>query len=167
MDIQTGDIILVRGKVPIISPLIRWFTKSEYTHVGVAINNMWIFEIDVNKRMAIHPIEHEDYDVFRYKKGLTEHQQDLLKQYMFIRAKESEGYDWLRIIKFAFERFFKFPFKFDSLNREVCSEITDIMYGLLHIDLVPEREVGDVRPSDIATSKQLNKVGSSALAECI
>jgi len=35
-DIQTGDIILFSGK-GIFSRLIRWFTKSKYSHVGMAV----------------------------------------------------------------------------------------------------------------------------------
>jgi len=49
--VEPGDIILVRGNTPIISRLIRWFTESEYTHVGIALNSYFIYEIDIKKRI--------------------------------------------------------------------------------------------------------------------
>jgi uncharacterized protein YycO len=161
MNIQAGDIILVRGSHPIVSPLIRWFTNSEYTHVGIAINADLIYEIDIFKRMAIHPMKHENFDVFRYKNGLTKEQKKIMQNYAIKKAKENEGYDWLRIIAFALEKFFAYPIALDRANREVCSEIVDEIYMAAGIDLVPNRKTGHVRPADLAASPQLMKVYSS------
>src|SRR5699024_3939610 len=155
---EPGDIILVRGNTPIISRLIRWFTDSEYTHVGIALNAFFIYEIDINKRMGIHLFEHEDYDVFRSIEPLTKEQKQLMKDYTIERTKNNTGYDYFKIIGFALEKFFKFPVVFNQVNKQVCSEIVDIIYKSAGIDLVPNRPLGHVRPSDIAQSKKLYKV---------
>jgi uncharacterized protein YycO len=163
MPIETGDIILVRGKHPIVSSLIRWFTQSEYTHVGMAVDADWIYEIDAHKSLAIHPMTYTDYDVFRYKYGLTREQKEKMRQYATKKAKENQGYDWLRIISFVFEKWFGHHFLWDFRKREICSEIVDEVYASVGIDLVPDRPKGYVRPCDLANSPLLEKVESSTL----
>lgn len=162
MNIETGDIILVRGNHPIISPLIRWFTKSEYTHVGLAVTSDFIYEIDVGKRLAINPLTYEDFDVFRYKYGLTKKQKEKMKQYAIEKAKQNKGYDWFRIFSFVLEKFFSHRFLWDISNREICSEIVDEIYMSAGIDLIPDRETGNIRPGDLVNSPVLVKVCSSA-----
>lgn len=160
MNIQAGDIILVKGDTPIISPLIKWFTNSEYTHVGLAVMPDLIYEIDVNKDLAIRPIKHDNYDVFRVKGGLSREQRRSMQLYAIERAKENEGYDWLRILAFALEKVFRSPFVFHEVNRVVCSEIVDNIYTHVGIDLLPDREDGHVSPAQLATSPLLTKVFS-------
>lgn len=160
VDIQTGDILFFKGKTPIISPVIRWFTKSEFTHVGMAFSNNLVFEIDGNKDMAIRPIKRDvEIVVYRYKRKLTAKQKSMIKGKAITRAKHNKGYDWWRIIGFAIERFVKLPWSFDMKNREVCSEIVDYIYKDIGIDLVPDRADGDVRPSDLAKSSQIIEIG--------
>lgn len=158
MDIQIGDIILVRGRTPIISSLIRWFTESEYTHVGIAVGKNLIYEIDIDKEMGLHPNAHKDFDIFRYKYHLTEKQKQKMKEYAIYKANINRGYDWLRVIGFALEKIFKTPFVFDAVNRKVCSEIVDIIYASVGIDLLPDRVDGHVTPGHIANSPFLYKV---------
>ena len=158
--IQTGDILLFKGTTPIISPIIRWFTDSEYTHAALAITENLIYEIDFNKRLAIRPIREETYDVFRYKYGLTWKQQNAIKTYAIERANTNKGYDWLRILSFGLQKIFQTKKAFDEANRVICSEIVDQIYAHIGIDLVPDRENGDVAPSHLALSPYLVKVFS-------
>lgn len=159
-NIQTGDILLFKGTVPIASHLVRWFTNSEYTHVGMAISEGWVYEIDIDRRLAIHPIRNDSYDVFRYKHGLTKDQKQRLLEHALQRAKQNEGYDWLRIIGFALEKLLCFPYAFDRAKEEVCSEIVDYLYSDIMIDLVPNRILGNVTPSHISLSSEIIKVFS-------
>lgn len=159
MNIETGDIILVRGSTPIISPLIRWFTGSEYTHAGIAITSDWIFEIDMNQDLALRPVKrHKDFDVFRYKDGLTVDQKTRIIQKAERRARNNKGYDWLKILGFIFEKLFRTQFVFDSINHVICSEIVDLLYDAVGIDLLPDRKTGHVTPGDIAKSPVLKKI---------
>jgi hypothetical protein len=160
MNIQAGDIILVKGDTPIISPLIQWFTDSEYTHVGLAVTSELIYEIDINKDLAIRPLTHAHYDVFRYEDGLSAEQRIAMQWYALGRAKENKGYDWLRILAFALEKIFRSPFVFDEVNRVICSEIVDNIYTHVGIDLIPDRKDGHVSPAQLALSPYLTKVFS-------
>jgi hypothetical protein len=160
MDIRAGDIILVKGDTPIISPLIEWFTDSEYTHVGLAVTSDLIYEIDVTKDLAIRPIKHENFDVFRYREGLTDWQKVEMRSYALKKARDNKGYDWLRIIAFALEKLFRMPFVFDEVNHVICSEIVDNIYNHVGIDLLPGRKDGHVSPAQLATSPLLIKVFS-------
>lgn len=158
-DIQTGDIIFVRGNTPIISPLIRWFTGSEYTHIGVAIGQDLICEIDFNSDLAIRPIgRHEDYDVYRMMYGLSSSEKEDIRELMIEAAITNKGYDWLRIINFVIKKFLPFPFILDKLNKVICSEIIDVLYMGIGIDLLPYKKTGDVSPGDLVKSPFLEKI---------
>lgn len=159
--LEAGDILLVRGNTPIISRSIRWFTGSAYTHVAMFIQNGWVFEIDFNKKLGIHPMSHEDYDAYRYKKGLSLEQKTDLLMTALERAEASKGYDWLRILGFSLEKLFNTKKTYDWMNREVCSEIVDNLYDSIGIDLVPDRANGYVTPGHLALSAELIQVYSS------
>lgn len=156
--IQTGDIILVKGDTPIVSRVIRWFTKSEYTHSAIAITENLVYEIDINKRLAIRPLDSKNYDVFRYKHGLTNEQQIMMQVYANEKAEENKGYDWLHILSFAIQKLFRTKKVYEEANKVICSEIVDNIYGQLGIDLVPDREDGDVTPAHLSQSPCLTKV---------
>lgn len=161
MIIETGDILLFKGDTPLISPAIRWFTNSEYTHVGMAIFPDWVFEIDIRKNLALYPIGNRNYDVFRYKEGLTFDQKETLKLKAIQKVRSHQehhyGCDYLHIIMFMIEKFIKLPFIIHELNDIICSEIIDEMYGELNIDLVPYRPEGHVAPSHLANAPHLIK----------
>ncbi|ECP9029755.1 hypothetical protein FU976_08040 [Campylobacter jejuni] len=159
--IQAGDIILVRGNTPVISRAIRWFTNSEYTHVALAVTEDLILEIDINKDLAIRPLTHENYDVYRYKNGLTMSQKTSMAKRAIQIASTNKGYDWLAIVRFAFEKLFLTKKAFQNAKRLVCSEIVDNLYNHIHIDLVPGRIDGDVAPGHFTSSPELIKVYSS------
>lgn len=158
--IQPGDVLLFKGTTPIISPLIRWATNSEYTHVAIAVSEDLVYEIDIDRRLAIHPIREGQYDVFRYRYGLTPHQRAQLTSHAIRRAKKSRGYDWFKILSFGLEKIFRFPIIFNEINNEVCSEIVDYLFDDIGIDLVPDRERGHVTPAHISASPELIKVFS-------
>lgn len=159
---EAGDVICVKGNRFLISRLIRWATNSQYTHVGVAMTPGFIYEIDIDKKLAIHEFAEESYDVFRCKVELTENQkQDIVSQ-AISRSLSNKGYDFLRILSFALEKVLLTKRSFDSANRVICSEIVDILYGDLGIDLVPDRESGHVTPAHLSQSPRLTKVFSSS-----
>jgi hypothetical protein len=159
--IEPGDIILIKGSRPVISRIIRWFTGSEYTHVGMAVSASHIYEIDIDKKLGIHEFNEVSYDVFRYKNGLTDEQKFMMKNHAIQQALLNRGYDWLRIVSFGLEKIFKTKKTFDWANKVVCSEIIDNLYMYAGIDLVPKRHNGDVTPAHLAASTELIQVFSS------
>ncbi|MBJ7935647.1 hypothetical protein FNE59_14415 [Bacillus thuringiensis] len=160
MKLQTGDIVLVKGNTPIISRLIRWVTSSDYTHVGMIIADDLILEIDINKDLAIRPMKHEVYDIYRYTKGLTSEQRTKIIKQSIRRAKLNKGYDWRHIISFALQKLFRTSRVFEEANKVVCSEIVDNIYNDIGIDLIPNCEDGDVTPGQLAASPYLTKLFS-------
>lgn len=163
MNLQTGDIILIKGSTPIISPLIRWFTQSTYTHAAMVVTEDLIYEVNINKDLAIRPLKELEYDVFRCKKNLSKKEKRILLREAVKRSKDNKGYDWMRILAFAIERIIKAPFGIHAKNRVVCSEIVDYLYAAAGIDLVPDREDGYVAPGHIANSPLLFKVATVRL----
>jgi len=156
--IQAGDILLFKGTTPIISALVRWFTDSDYTHVGIAVTSDFVYEIDIDRQLAIHPIRDDVYDVFRYKEGLSNEQKVTMQMVAIDRAKTNEGYDWLHILSFGLRKIFKTKKTFEEANKVICSEIVDNLYNCIGIDLIPNKEDGDVLPSDFESSSQLIRV---------
>lgn len=160
MKLETGDIILVKGNTPIISRLIRWVTNSEYTHVGMIVADDLILEIDINKDLAIRPIKHTSYDVYRYTKGLSSEQRTKMIKYAIRRSKLNKGYGWKHIISFALQKFFKTSKTYRDVNKVICSEIVDNIYNAVNIDLVPNCDDGDVTPGQLSASPYLTKLFS-------
>lgn len=160
MKLQTGDIVLVKGNTPIISRLINWITGSDYTHAGIIVADGLILEIDINKDLAIRPLKHEVYDIYRYTKGLTSEQRTKIIKQAIRRAKLNKGYDWIHIISFALQKIFRISATFEEVNKVVCSEIVDNIYNDIGIDLVPNFADGDVTPEQLATSPYLTKLFS-------
>lgn len=158
--LQTGDILLVRGSAPIISSAIRWFTGSEYTHVALVISEDYVYEIDINKSLSIRPNHYnpKDYDVFRPMNSLTNKQCFMIKAHAFCQMSKNKGYDWLRILSFACQKLFNTRKAFHDANRMICSELVDEVYGMLGIDLVPDKETGNVVPGDFSQSSYLFQV---------
>lgn len=161
-NLHIGDILLVKGKTPVISRLIRWVTKSEYTHVAIVYGENRIAEIDVNRKLSIYPMDpKETYYVFRYKGGLKNKQKTDMKRLIANRTLQNAGYDWLKILSMFLQSTFKKPFFLDIKNRVICSEIVDYIYMDIGIDLVPNSTIGHVSPADIANSTCIEFVGAT------
>lgn len=81
--IEDGDVILVKGESGFLTPFTRFFTRSPYTHAGVAFwmnGDLWMAEINGGKNHAI-PLSQlsgvESYEVF--KRPVEVHPEDVLK----------------------------------------------------------------------------------------
>lgn len=69
MVIETGDTIAVKSKHGFLAALTRFFTRSEYTHVGLAIwidNTLWLSEINGggNHLVPMSQFSEIPYDVY-------------------------------------------------------------------------------------------------------
>lgn len=67
--IQDGDLIAVRGTEGFLSPFTRFFTRSPYTHVGVAFwmgGGLWLAEINAgaNHATPLSQFAGTDFDVY-------------------------------------------------------------------------------------------------------
>jgi hypothetical protein len=148
MPFQVGDILFVRGD-SWFSPIIKWVLRSEFSHVAVAIGPNQICEIDIFKRMRIIDNPYKDYEVYRYRGGLTKQQKQQLVDYLKEKCKTTMGYDYPRILSILFQILFKWHIVIDDKNRFICSEIIDAAYQHIGIDLIQARDTGDVTPPDL------------------
>jgi Orthopoxvirus protein of unknown function (DUF830). len=151
MEFQVGDIVLYKGN-GIVSKLVKFFTKSEYTHVSMLISSNHIIEANWYKKSNIVRFEYDEntIEVYRIKGGLDYTKQIAIIQhsYDFLNKK----YDYKQIFWYIYEYFFGKKNKniFNSNQRLICSELVDKAYLSIGIDLVDFRKDGNVTPADIA-----------------
>jgi hypothetical protein len=159
---QAGDIVFFRSS-SFIGDVICWLSKSEYSHVGLAVNDTEIVEADRFILTRKVPLNASNVVVMRAE--LTEDQQ---KQIVSIaESLIGRPYDYLGIF-FLFIRcllnlllpFCKLtiPNPFNDLNKLWCTELVDEVFNQVGIDLVPSRKHGDVTPADLAMSPLLRLV---------
>lgn len=74
--IQTGDGVLVKGKTGFLTPFTQFFTRSAYTHAGLAFwmdGVLWMFEINGghNHAIPLSQLSGESFDVYQRPEGLS------------------------------------------------------------------------------------------------
>lgn len=154
---QPGDLLLIKGDC-YPSKLIRFFLKSSYTHVTIALDEYHVCEVDIFKKMKIMKNPYDEYDLYRVNPQLTDNQKEELIQFLYKKCLTSKGYDWWRVISLCLQKYFRFNIIIHAQDRYICSEIIDKAYQHLGIDLVDWRVTGDVTPLDLLQSKKLAHV---------
>lgn len=78
------DVILVKNTKGILSAVIRFLLKSEYSHSEFVIDDWLTFGTDFSRPASIHTFGYNmhEIDVFRLKKPLEERQIDIIKEYL-------------------------------------------------------------------------------------
>lgn len=142
---RTGDIVFIRG-TGIISNIIKWVDKGEFSHVVIALSETTCLTVEYNTRVKEIEFEYEDYEVVDL--GLTETERAQLKS----MAKSAIGkrYDYGQIIYLLLKRFFKLKGKnrFNSPNNYICSELVN--YLLIRLDKIPlGTELTDCTPNQL------------------
>lgn len=69
LHIQTGDTIAIMGRSGLLAALTRFFTRSDYTHIGIAFwmgGALWMFEINSGRNHAIplSQLQGTNFDVY-------------------------------------------------------------------------------------------------------
>lgn len=159
MDMEVGDLLFVKGNCN-FSPLIRFFLKSEYTHVTIAVDHDHICEVDLYRKMEIMKNPYKEYDLYRLKANLTSDQQAELLHFLQKKVSTSKGYDWWRLVSICVKRYFRWNIIIHEQDRYICSEIIDKAFQHIGIDLVEDCVTGDVTPIDIMKSKHIKYVTS-------
>lgn len=156
---EVGDLIFVKGNCN-FSPFIRFFLKSEYTHVTIAVDEMHICEVDLYRKMEIMKNPYKEYDLYRLKVKLTVEQQNELLHFIHKKVITSKGYDWWRLVSLCVKRFFRWNIIIHEQDRYICSEIIDKAFQHIGIDIVEDLVTGDVTPIDIMRSERIEFVSS-------
>ena len=163
--IRDGDILLYKGQT-FISYLIKIFTKSEYSHAGIAVwwNERLMVMEAIRKGVIVNPLRRS---VNRYKGSVewfscTKEIDDPDRRKMIIFAQGELGKDfgfWL-LFWFAFmiSFFYRNLDKRDAFRREkklFCSLYVAEIYHQADIDLKRDRSDRFTSPADIAKSPLL------------
>lgn len=135
IEIHPGDVIFFKGK-SFISRGIRWFTKSEWNHVALAVDGTYIIEataagVERNKiELALKKCEKF---MIRRIDSLTVAESELLKTKAY--SLFYDNYDFLQLISmapyFLFRRIgWNLPFLiFNSRGKMICSELVAVCYA--------------------------------------
>lgn len=111
--IETGDIIFVRGN-GILSKLVRFFDKGEFSHVAIAVSDTHILEANWNIRSKITKMEYTDYEVIRLK-DITQEQKDMIPE--LAKSLQGRWYDYFQILGILMKS------RINSPQQLICSEI--------------------------------------------
>lgn len=160
---KIGDVILVRGR-GIISLLIRLVTRSKYSHVALALSDKHVLEIDWKYRLKINEIHYNHYDIYRFYRELNH--DEIFKLLNFAYSVIGTKYDFKQIFSLFLEYTFniKSDYLFNNPKKLICSDVVDLAYKEIGVDLIPNKEYQNVTPHDVSTSPKLKKIESVDLS---
>ena len=168
LQIRNGDVIMYKGK-NILPRLIRWLTKSFYSHAGIAVwwNERLMVMEAVMRGVRVVPLSRNIYqhkgnvEWFSCKKEISE--EDRLRMVIFAQEELGKSYARWRVILFGLKVLFKRDLSItDELrmeNKIFCSQYVAQIYNSIGLDLKENREDRFMSPGDIARSPLMEKRG--------
>ena len=144
---QPMDLLFYKGTSH-ISQLIRWVTRSSYSHVALVLDNLHLVEADWRYPLRIRHISYrvKEYDLYRV--DLTPEQTKMI--WGFIRRTINCEYDFGEILKCLGLEAHGAPNKF------TCSEWVSKAFSYAGIELTSKTQ--GVTPNDLAKSPILIRV---------
>lgn len=142
---KCGDIFLVKG-TNLVSKLIRLVTNSDYSHVGLFVDDFHVYETNYNTKSGIAHLSYPDKELEIYRLPCDV---DESKLEDFIKKNLRNGYDYGEILNILFRRN-----KPDEDNEYICSTLIVEAFRNQGINLV-EGDKKVYTPKDIAESKLL------------
>lgn len=152
-----GDVIFFRNNNSIISKAISYFTKSEFTHVGLIIafnpdtGVATIIESNRFVNTRISTVQMDDYYhvVYTIENRPKEVLDRILKY-----ANDTVGikYDYLQIIGMMFSLIVRDTDRrwlFNSKNKLICSELIDLVYYKAGVKRNNTIRLGKVTPQEL------------------
>lgn len=143
--VRAGDVVFVRGK-GIISTLIKWIDKGEFSHVVIALENGNCINAEYGTRISIVPFEYDDYKVIDLK--LTKEEKKILNR--IAQNYVGKKYDYGEILHILLKRFFKYKGRnrFNSPNNYICSGLVNDL--LTSIGKIPDgTDLTDCTPNQL------------------
>ncbi len=157
MEIQPGDIIFYRP-TGFIGWAISKITKSEYSHVAMAVDNFHIIEADKFIQSRISDLSYVEniHRVYRIR--------DIDKATQFAVTTEAltmlgTNYDYSQV----FGLFLRIIFKRDEIslnraNKYICSEIIDSSLFRAKVPRSDMKHLGDITPQELFDKYSLVEV---------
>ena len=166
--IKNGDVIMYEGK-SIVPKLVGWFTRSPYSHAGIAVwwnERLMVMEAKMRGVMVM-PLSR---NIFRHKgkvKWFTSKQEisdeDRLRMVIFAQEELGKRFAAWKAILLGWKVLSKRDLgERDRLRREnklFCSQYVARVYNSVGLDLKKNREDRFMSPGDIAKSPLMEKRG--------
>lgn len=153
-----GDIILVASN-NIIGKLIRWYTKSEFNHVGLLVDNYNIVEATrfgvlctpINQYIALQKKNKLKFKIYRVS---DLNKEDALKVVKFAKKQVGKSYDFIQFICVACLYLWKKVRRIEPIDLSgwVCSELVAESFYEIGIVFSEEVDPDNITPKDIAQS---------------
>lgn len=149
-----GDVIFFKKNDSFISRIIAYFTKSEYTHVGLIVaydelsNIATIIESDrfVDTRINIIELDQQKHEIYTVDKSQDETDRVLEYAYKSVGIK----YDYLQILGLLISLVFGTEYRFfDRKNKLICSELIDLSYYKAGIKRSTDMNLGSITPQEL------------------
>lgn len=151
MKMQCGDIFFVKNTT-FISRLIRWFTKSQYSHCGIFVSNdgIHLYHTEFNMGLKLTHLMYpsEKMEVYRVA---GEYNHDKLHE--FIQKNIGNKYDFGEIFKVIFS-----CKKKETDSEYICSNLIFEAYKYAGLDLFDGEMDRIPTPRDISESKYLVRI---------
>ena len=121
--IEDGDAIIIHGKGGLLTPFTKFFTRSSYTHAGLAFwmdGVLWLAEINSGNDHAIplSQLSNAEFDVFARPAGITAAQ---AKAAILEELRDKTAYGFLGIPVIGLLNFLKLSFQLPWRRIIVCS----------------------------------------------
>ena len=173
---KDADILMFKG-VGFVSKIIKWRTKSAYSHAGIVAwwnDRLMVLEA-VGKGVEARPISYAlnhykgSFDYYRLKEEVPITAEQRKKMIVYAQRQLGKGYATGQLIRF----FFKLLFNLKMASKDegkppgkfFCSQYVSAVYNEGGFDLAIEFGDKFTTPNQIAKSKLLEYVGTVKLGE--
>jgi len=155
-----GNIILVKN-FDILSKLIRWYTKSEFNHVGIIVDNKYIVEAIPKYGVRLFTLQNYknqkeagelDFIICKVK-NLSESERKIVET--FALKQVGKSYDFVQLICVGILYMFRKLRKLEpiDLNGWLCSELVAESFYEVGIKFKKDVDPDNITPKDIYTSE--------------
>lgn len=155
---QTGDVVFFKAQNTRVSRWISRVTKSEYTHVGLALDDKTIIEANrfINTRIVSFVLDETQHVLFRLPNV-----DDTMKEKIHAEAMRFERfpYDYLHVLKLYVHLVFGYECSFLIRgNRTICSKLIDFAFFASGTPRKTRGRIGDITPSMLIELYELEEV---------
>lgn len=126
-ELNTGNIIFVQGK-GIVSRIIRYFDKGDYSHVAIAVDYDYVIEADVDTKVSARFFDPNKYSkITVIDLGLDESKSmHVINEALLLVGTK---YDYLQLVWYGLRKLFniKGKNKLNNPRNVICSELVFIV----------------------------------------
>jgi len=157
VNVKPGDIVFYRP-TGFIGWAISKITKSEYSHVSLAIDSYNIIEADKFIKSRISNLYYIEtiHSVYRVKDIDEDERHKVVQNAMTMLG---VGYDYKQIFGLYLRMIFhRDSTTFNQANKYICSEIIDNAFIMADIPRKDTNNLGDITPQELFSKYELERV---------